>query len=85
VREGQGEVSELLTVFFSLPAGVTMRITWIFATLCIVAGAENAGQSKIDARTKRGVFNFVGEISKILFGTLDNADAEYYEKNIHFK
>ena len=28
-------------------------------------------------RFKRGVFNFIGGISKILFGTMDNEDASY--------
>jgi hypothetical protein len=29
-------------------------------------------------RFKRGVFNFIGGISKILFGTMDSEDASYY-------
>jgi hypothetical protein len=29
-------------------------------------------------RRRRGIFNSVGEISKILFGTVDNKDAKYY-------
>jgi hypothetical protein len=33
-------------------------------------------------RVRRGVFNFIGDVSKILFGTMDNADAEYYNKQI---
>ena len=33
-------------------------------------------------RNKRGVFNFIGGISKILFGTLDNEDANYYTDKI---
>lgn len=37
-------------------------------------------------RTKRGVFNFIGEISKVLFGTMDNEDAQYYNEQIkHFE
>jgi hypothetical protein len=28
---------------------------------------------------RREVFNLIGEVSKILFGTMDNEDAEYYE------
>ena len=32
----------------------------------------------IQSRYKRGVFNFIGGISKILFGILDNEDANYY-------
>jgi hypothetical protein len=31
---------------------------------------------------KRGVFNFIGGISKILFGTMDNEDASYYAEKI---
>jgi len=33
-------------------------------------------------RIKRGVFDFVGQIAKILFGTLDSSDADYYNKQI---
>ncbi|KAK2575268.1 hypothetical protein KPH14_012847, partial [Odynerus spinipes] len=33
-------------------------------------------------RTRRGVFDFVGDVSKILFGTMSSADAEYYNKEI---
>lgn len=33
-------------------------------------------------RSKRGVFDFVGQISKILFGTLDSSDADYYNEQI---
>ena len=36
----------------------------------------------IHARNKRGVFNFIGGISKILFGTLDAEDASYYTDKI---
>jgi len=36
----------------------------------------------IHARNKGGVFNFIGGISKILFGTLDNEDANYYTDKI---
>jgi hypothetical protein len=36
----------------------------------------------IQTRYKRGVFNFIGDISKILFGTLDNEDANYYSDKI---
>jgi hypothetical protein len=34
-------------------------------------------------RTKRGVLDFVGEVSKILFGTLTQADAREYNENIN--
>ena len=33
-------------------------------------------------RVKRGVFNFVGDIAKILFGTLSDSDARYYNDEI---
>jgi len=33
-------------------------------------------------RFKRGVFNFIGGISKILFGTMDNEDTSYYAEKI---
>jgi hypothetical protein len=37
-------------------------------------------------RKRRGALNFVGEISKILFGTLDSDDADYYNEQIkHFE
>ena len=36
----------------------------------------------IQSRYKRSVFNFIGVISKILFGTLDNEDANYYSDKI---
>ena len=39
---------------------------------------ENNGQP----RFKRGVFNFVGGISKILFGTMDSNDASYYAEKV---
>ena len=37
----------------------------------------------IQSRYKRGVFNFIGGISKILFGILDNEDANYYSEKIN--
>jgi len=33
-------------------------------------------------RKKRGVFNFIGELSQILFGTMDDDDAKYYNEQI---
>ena len=36
----------------------------------------------VHARNKRGVFNFIGGISKLLFGTLDAEDANYYTDKI---
>jgi len=37
----------------------------------------------IQSRYKRGVFNFNGGISKMLFGKLDNEDANYYLDKIN--
>jgi len=37
----------------------------------------------IQSRYKRGVFNFIGVISKILFSTLDNEDENYYSDKIN--
>ena len=33
-------------------------------------------------RLKRGLFNFVGKISKALFGTMDDEDAQFYHEQI---
>jgi hypothetical protein len=35
-------------------------------------------------RKRRGVLNFMGELSKILFGTMDEGDARYYDEQIKF-
>jgi hypothetical protein len=32
-------------------------------------------------RVRRVVFNFIGEVSKILFGTMDDDDAKYYNEH----
>ena len=34
-------------------------------------------------RMKRGALNFIGELSKVLFGTMDEADAKYYTEKIN--
>jgi hypothetical protein len=34
------------------------------------------------SHVKRGVFNFIGGISKIVFGTMDSEDASYYNHKI---
>lgn len=44
--------------------------------------ADIIGGTNGESRWKRGVLNFVGEISKFLFSTLDEDDAEYYDKHI---
>ena len=36
----------------------------------------------VHSRENRGVFNFIGGITKILFGTLDNEDDNYYTDKI---
>ena len=43
---------------------------------------EITGQETGGKRKKRGVFNFTGELSKILFGTMDEDDAKYYNEQI---
>jgi len=35
-----------------------------------------------DKRHRRGLFNFVGKISKALFGTMDDDDAQYYHEQV---
>jgi hypothetical protein len=41
---------------------------------------EITGQQTRGKRKKRGVFNFIGELSNILFGTMDEDDAQYYNE-----
>jgi hypothetical protein len=43
---------------------------------------EITGQQIGGKRRKREVFNFIGEISKVLFGTMDEEDARYYNEQI---
>jgi hypothetical protein len=40
------------------------------------------GQENHTGRVKRGALNFVGQISKVLFGTMDEDDAQYYNDQI---
>jgi hypothetical protein len=48
--------------------------------------ADIIGEDNGESRWKRGVLNFVGKISKMLFGTLDEDDADYYDEQIrHFE
>lgn len=35
-----------------------------------------------NSRQARGLFNFVGKVSKTLFGTLDDDDAQLYHEHI---
>ncbi|KAI4497559.1 hypothetical protein M0802_007329 [Mischocyttarus mexicanus] len=37
---------------------------------------------KYNEKRKRGIFNFIGDISKTLFGTMSESDAEYYSSEI---
>jgi hypothetical protein len=46
---------------------------------------ELIGSNYRSSRKRRGALNFVGEISKILFGTLDADDADYYEQIKRFE
>lgn len=43
-----------------------------------LTGLDNSNSSRV----KRGLFDFIGEISKTLFGTLDATDAEYYNNEL---
>jgi hypothetical protein len=43
---------------------------------------EITGQEIGNKRKKRGVFNWIGELSKILFGTMDDDDDKYYNDQI---
>jgi hypothetical protein len=43
---------------------------------------EIVGKENREVRQRRGFMNFIGEISKVLFGTLDDNDAEYYDEQI---
>jgi hypothetical protein len=44
---------------------------------CRSGQRETTGQNYGDETQRRGDFSFAGEKSKILFGMLDKADAEY--------
>jgi hypothetical protein len=43
---------------------------------------ELIGENPKPLRKRRGALKFIGEISKILFGTLDADDADYYNEQI---
>jgi archaellum component FlaC len=43
---------------------------------------EITGRRAGGKRKRRGVFNFIGELSKILFGTMDDDDAKFYNEQI---
>ena len=46
----------------------------------LLSGIVQKGED--NGRYKRGLFNFVGRISKTLFGTMDDDDAQYYHDQI---
>jgi len=43
---------------------------------------EITGQDAEGKRKKRGVFNFTGELGKVLFGTVGDDDANYYNEQV---
>ena len=48
--------------------------------------ASTVGRRDMEGRKKRGLFDFVGKVSKIIFGTMDGDDAQYYnEQTEHFE
>ena len=48
--------------------------------------AKIVGRDDDKHRRKRGLFDFIGKVSKALFGTLDGDDAQYYNEQIeHFE
>jgi hypothetical protein len=68
-----------LTDCNSFKAYVSPKINYIDSLRDLVAEYLKTDVSK---RRKRGVLDFVGEISKILFGTLTQADARQYNSHI---
>jgi hypothetical protein len=69
-----------LTDCNSFKAYVDPKIYYIDSLKDLVAEYLKTDVSK---RRKRGVLDFVGEISKILFGTLTQADAREYNSHIN--
>jgi hypothetical protein len=52
-----------------------------------IRGSENLLKDLLESdvtshRRRRGIVNFIGEISKVLFGTLDPDNADYYNDQI---
>jgi hypothetical protein len=43
---------------------------------------DTTGRQTGGRRKRRAVFNIIGELSKILFGTMDEDDAHYYNEQI---
>jgi hypothetical protein len=48
----------------------------------LIAEYISGNNQDFNYRSKRGVLDFVGEVSKILFGTLTQSDARNYNKHI---
>jgi hypothetical protein len=48
----------------------------------LVKQLTRTDEDATNIRSKRGIFNFIGGISKILFGTMDSEDASYYTDKI---
>jgi hypothetical protein len=44
---------------------------------------EMTGHQVGNNRKKRGVLNFVGQLRKLLFGTMDDNDAKYYNEQVN--
>jgi hypothetical protein len=44
---------------------------------------EMTGHQVGNNRKKRGVLNFLGQLSKVLFGTMDDNDAKYYNEQVN--
>jgi hypothetical protein len=59
---------------------VTGRFRHLESSAGLLTHVTGIGNGK--SRWKRDILNFVGEISKVLFGTLDENDAEYYDEQI---
>jgi hypothetical protein len=66
---------------------IEQSLSQVHRTLAIIAQVtktkedENFSAGSTNSRSKRGVFNVVGSVSKILFGTLSD-DATYYKNRI---
>jgi hypothetical protein len=56
------------------------KLQQIRNTLQLLSDIVQGGEG--DRRHKRGLFNFVGKISKTLFGTMDDDDTQFYHDQI---
>jgi hypothetical protein len=48
----------------------------------LIAEYISGNTEKSNYRSKRGVLDFVGEVSKLVFGTLTQSDARNYNRHI---